>query len=100
MVTLHGLHGLFPFAPVVLNIPSIMSSGESGVVRGSGDSVKQAIIEELQNLLSSDTVVLQQAEKRNKQLQYTEGYGVYLAEIIMNQSHELPLRQIALDRSR
>ncbi|KAH8394106.1 hypothetical protein KR215_006821, partial [Drosophila sulfurigaster] len=67
-----------------------------GVVRGSGDSVKQAIIEELQNLLSSDTVVLQQAEKRNKQLQYTEGYGVYLAEIIMNQSHELPLRQIAI----
>ncbi|XP_062139391.1 importin-9-like [Drosophila sulfurigaster albostrigata] len=75
-----------------------MSSGESGVfvVRGSGDSVKQAIIEELQNLLSSDTVVLQQAEKRNMQLQYTEGYGVYLAEIIMNQSHELPLRQIAI----
>ncbi|XP_034118553.1 importin-9-like [Drosophila albomicans] len=75
-----------------------MSSGESGVgvVRGSGDSVKQAIIEELQNLLSSDTVVLQQAEKRNKQLQYIEGYGVYLAEIIMNQSHELPLRQIAI----
>ncbi|KAH8310718.1 hypothetical protein KR044_002749 [Drosophila immigrans] len=75
-----------------------MSNGESGVgvVRGSGDSVKQAIIEELQNLLSSDTLVLQQAEKRNKQLQYTEGYGVYLAEIIMNQSHELPLRQIAI----
>ncbi|KAI8045787.1 hypothetical protein M5D96_001976, partial [Drosophila gunungcola] len=61
-----------------------------------GDSVKQAIIEELQNLLSSDTGVLQQAEKRTKQLEYTEGYGVYLSEIIMNQAHELPLRQIAI----
>ncbi|KAH8313820.1 hypothetical protein KR067_012298 [Drosophila pandora] len=61
-----------------------------------GDSVKQAIIEELQNLLSSDTHVLQQAEKRTKQLEYTEGYGVYLSEIIMNQAHELPLRQIAI----
>lgn len=38
-----------------------------------GDSVKQAIIEELQNLLSSDTGVLQQTEKRIKQLEYTEG---------------------------
>jgi len=38
-----------------------------------GDSVKQAIIEELQNLLSSDTRVLQLAEKRTKQLEYTEG---------------------------
>ncbi|TDG52237.1 hypothetical protein AWZ03_001518 [Drosophila navojoa] len=75
-----------------------MSNAEVGIgaVRGGGDSVKQAIIEELQNLLSSDTTVLQQAEKRNKQLQYTEGYGVYLSEIIMNQSHELPLRQIAI----
>ncbi|KAH8381947.1 hypothetical protein KR009_001132 [Drosophila setifemur] len=61
-----------------------------------GDSVKLAIIEELQNLLSSDTTVLQQAEKRTKQLEYTEGYGVYLSEIIMNQAHELPLRQIAI----
>ncbi|EDW96917.1 importin-9 [Drosophila yakuba] len=61
-----------------------------------GDSVKQAIIEELQNLLSSDTGILQQAEKRTKQLEYTEGYGVYLSEIIMNQAHELPLRQIAI----
>ncbi|EDW38461.1 GL12000 [Drosophila persimilis] len=61
-----------------------------------GDSVKLAIIEELQNLLSSNTNVLQEAEKRTKQLEYTEGYGVYLSEIIMNQSHELPLRQIAI----
>ncbi|XP_032576185.1 importin-9 [Drosophila sechellia] len=61
-----------------------------------GDSVKQAIIEELQNLLSSNTGVLQQTEKRIKQLEYTEGYGVYLSEIIMNQAHELPLRQIAI----
>ncbi|XP_030375872.1 importin-9 [Scaptodrosophila lebanonensis] len=61
-----------------------------------GDSVKLAITEELQNLLSSNTNVLQHAEKRIKQLQYTEGYGVYLSEIIMNQSHELPLRLIAI----
>ncbi|KAH8414089.1 hypothetical protein KR222_005964 [Zaprionus bogoriensis] len=71
----------------------IVRSGGGG---GSGDSVKQAIVEELQNLLSSDTAVLKQAEKRNKQLQYTEGYGVYLSEIIMNQAHDLPLRQIAI----
>lgn len=72
-----------------------MSNSEVGVgaVRGGGDSVKQAIIEELQNLLSSDTTVLQQAEKRNKQLQYTEGMHanwranegvVYLMLIVLN----------------
>ncbi|XP_068156028.1 importin-9 [Drosophila tropicalis] len=61
-----------------------------------GDSVKQAIIEDLHNLLSPDTSTLQQAERRIKQLEFTEGYGVYLSEIIMNQSQELPLRQIAI----
>lgn len=61
-----------------------MSNVEGGVgivrggVGGSGDSVKQAIVEELQNLLSSDTTVLKLAEKRNKQLQYTEGMDAIL----------------------
>ncbi|XP_036335819.1 importin-9 [Rhagoletis pomonella] len=61
----------------------------------NADSVKQALFEELQNLLSSETNVLQSAEQRIKHLEYTEGYGVYLSELIMNQSFELPLRQIA-----
>uniref|UniRef100_A0A034VML9 Importin-9 n=1 Tax=Bactrocera dorsalis TaxID=27457 RepID=A0A034VML9_BACDO len=61
----------------------------------NADSVKQALFEELQNLLSSDTSVLQSAEQKIKHLEYTEGYGVYLSELIMNQSFDLPLRQIA-----
>ncbi|XP_067615807.1 importin-9 [Eurosta solidaginis] len=61
----------------------------------NADSVKQALFEELQNLLSSETCVLQLAEQKIKHLEYTEGYGVYLSELIMNQSFDLPLRQIA-----
>ncbi|XP_023299361.2 importin-9 [Lucilia cuprina] len=61
----------------------------------NAESVKQALFEELQNLLSSETNVRQSAEQRMKQLEFTEGYGVYLSELIMNQSFDLPLRQIA-----
>lgn len=39
----------------------------------NADSVKQALFEELQNLLSSDTSVLQSAEQKIKHLEYTEG---------------------------
>ena len=39
----------------------------------NSDTVKQALFEELQNLLSSDTNVLQAAENRMKQLEFTEG---------------------------
>ncbi|CAD7093271.1 unnamed protein product [Hermetia illucens] len=61
----------------------------------NADSIKQALLEELQNILSSDTATRTSAEGRMKQLEFTEGYGVYLAEIIMNQSFELCLRQLA-----
>ncbi|XP_037952610.1 importin-9 [Teleopsis dalmanni] len=61
----------------------------------NADSIRQALLEELQNLLTSDTAALQRAEARIKQLEYTDGYGIYLSELIMNQALELPLRQIA-----
>uniref|UniRef100_A0A1A9UF49 Importin N-terminal domain-containing protein n=1 Tax=Glossina austeni TaxID=7395 RepID=A0A1A9UF49_GLOAU len=61
----------------------------------NAESVKQTLLEELQNLLSSETRIRQSAEQRMKQLEFTEGYGVYLSELIMNQSFDLPLRQIA-----
>lgn len=61
----------------------------------NADSIKQALYEELQNILSPNTGVRQAAEEHIKQLEYTEGYGVYLAEFTMNQSFDLGLRQLA-----
>lgn len=61
----------------------------------SGESIKLALYEELQNILSPNTQIRQAAEERMKQLEITEGYGVFLAEIIMNQSFDLALRQLA-----
>lgn len=84
----------------------------------SNDPIKQAICEELLNLLSPIKEVRTEAEEHMKQLEITEGthnhthniekllpksiifstflgYGVFLAEIIMNQSFDLPLRQLA-----
>lgn len=91
----------------------------------SGESIKQALYEELQNILSPDKVIRTGAESRMKHLEFTEGinfndifplpnssrnliilfllflslnflgYGVYLAEFIMNQSFDLALRQLA-----
>ncbi|XP_055903747.1 importin-9 [Eupeodes corollae] len=61
----------------------------------NADSIKQALFEELQNILSSETSIRVSAEGRMKQLEFTEGYGVYLSELIMNQSFELSLRQMA-----
>lgn len=39
----------------------------------SGDSVKQALFEELQNLLNADKGIRTNAEGRIKQLEFTEG---------------------------
>lgn len=94
----------------------------------SGESIKQALYEELQNILSPDKETRVGAEGKMKHLEITEGtfkssstaqnqcrfkrsyflkiisffccpqflgYGVYLAEIIMNQSFEMALRQLA-----
>lgn len=54
-----------------------------------------ALYEELQNLLSPDTAIRTAAEARIKQLEYTDAYGVYLVELIMNQSFDMALRQLA-----
>lgn len=54
-----------------------------------------AVYEELANLLSPVTSIRTTAEERMKQLEFTDGYGVYLAECIMNQSFDLSLRQLA-----
>lgn len=50
----------------------------------NADSVKQALFEELQNLLSSDTSVLQSAEKKIKHLEYTEGTWNLLITITLS----------------
>lgn len=41
----------------------------------SGESIKQALFEELQNILNPNTEVRVAAEGRMKQLEYTEGCG-------------------------
>lgn len=43
----------------------------------SGDSIKQALYEELQNILNPNTEVRVAAEGRMKQLEYTEGCDVF-----------------------
>lgn len=42
----------------------------------SGESVKQALFEELQNLLNADKDIRTNAEGRIKQLEFTEGESV------------------------
>lgn len=61
----------------------------------NADLIKQAMFEELQKILNPDGDIRRQAEERLAQLKYTEGYGVYLAEITINQNLDLPLRQLA-----
>lgn len=82
----------------------------------SGETIKQALYKELQNVLSPDKDIRTSAESRMKHLEFTEGmdlhdsrsdelqtaqtdlllgYGVYLAEFIMNQSFDIALRQLA-----
>lgn len=61
----------------------------------NADSIKIALFEELQNILSSESNLRTAAEERLKQLKFTEGYGVYLAEITVNDPFDLALRQLA-----
>lgn len=61
----------------------------------NADLIKQAMFEELQKILNPDGDIRRQAEERLAQLKYTEGYGIYLAEITVNQSLDLALRQLA-----
>ena len=61
----------------------------------NNDCIKQALYEELQNVLNPNAEIRMAAEKRIKHLEFTEGYGVYLAECIMNQSFDLGIRQLA-----
>lgn len=42
----------------------------------SGESVKQALFEELQNILSADTNIRTSAEGRIKHLEFTEGMPI------------------------
>lgn len=61
----------------------------------NADLIKQAMFEELQKILNPDGDIRRQAEERLAQLKYTEGYGIYLAEITINQNLDLSLRQLA-----
>lgn len=42
----------------------------------NSDSIKQALFEELQNILSANTEVRQAAEEHIKQLEFTEGIQI------------------------
>lgn len=77
------------------------------------EAIKIALFEELQKILSADTAIRKKAEERLRQLQFagkwggllhlselreiffSDGYGVYLAEIIVNQNLDLALRQLS-----
>ncbi|XP_055531651.1 importin-9 isoform X2 [Wyeomyia smithii] len=61
----------------------------------NADLIKQAMFEELQNVLNADGEIRRQAEERLAQLKFTEGYGIYLAEITVNQTLNLAFRQLA-----
>ncbi|XP_039450707.1 importin-9-like isoform X2 [Culex pipiens pallens] len=61
----------------------------------NADLIKQAMFEELQKILNPNGEIRRNAEERLAQLKYTEGYGIYLAEITINQSLDLALRQLA-----
>lgn len=84
------------------------------VVFQYGEAVKQALSEKLQHILSPNNEIREAAEKDMKHLEVTEGlsdtfltslfdftkfnylgYGVFLAEIIMNQSFDTATRQLA-----
>lgn len=49
----------------------------------SGDSIKQALYEELQNILNPNTEVRVAAEGRMKQLEYTEGCTLSVNQCII-----------------
>ncbi|XP_055594420.1 importin-9 isoform X2 [Uranotaenia lowii] len=61
----------------------------------NADLIRQAMFEELEKILNPDGDIRRQAEERLAQLKYTEGYGIYLAEITINQNLALALRQLA-----
>ncbi|XP_058460644.1 importin-9 isoform X2 [Malaya genurostris] len=61
----------------------------------NADLIKQAMFEELQKILNPDGEIRRQAEERLAQLKFTEGYGIYLAEITINQNLDLSFRQLA-----
>ncbi|XP_053689715.1 importin-9-like isoform X2 [Sabethes cyaneus] len=61
----------------------------------NADLIKQAMFEELQKILNPDGETRRQAEERLAQLKFTEGYGIYLAEITVNQTLDLAFRQLA-----
>ncbi|CRK97027.1 CLUMA_CG010304, isoform A [Clunio marinus] len=56
------------------------------------DPIKQAIYDELSIILKQPG---QKAEERLKQLKFTEGYGIYLAELTLDESLDLGLRQLS-----
>ncbi|XP_052872556.1 importin-9 [Anopheles cruzii] len=61
----------------------------------NSDVVKQAMFEELEKILSSDSEQLKSAEARLAQLKFTEWYGVILAEFTIEQQMDIGIRQLA-----
>uniref|UniRef100_A0A336MGN8 CSON015154 protein n=1 Tax=Culicoides sonorensis TaxID=179676 RepID=A0A336MGN8_CULSO len=59
------------------------------------DAIKLALFDELQKILSPDHNIRTKAEERLNQMKVTDGYGVYLAEMILDTGLDLGLRQLA-----
>ncbi|KAF2359254.1 Exportin-1/Importin-beta-like [Trinorchestia longiramus] len=58
-------------------------------------NLKEALIETLQNILSPQSAIRQQAEEHIKVLKVTEEFGVHLAEVALDSNGNLPVRQLA-----
>ncbi|XP_073252649.1 importin-9-like [Porites lutea] len=58
-------------------------------------SLKQALIESLSAILSSDQQARQMAEEQLKLLEVTEEFGVHLAELTVDRTGALAIRQLA-----
>lgn len=64
----------------------------SGDVQGS---LKEALYETLNGILSSHQETRQAAEQRIQALEVTEEFGVHLTEFVVDQNGLLPIRQLA-----
>ena len=58
-------------------------------------SLKAATLDTLCGLLSPTRATRQQAEEQVKALEVTDEFGVCLCELVLQDSHQLPVRQLA-----
>lgn len=75
------LFSFFAFIQMKLNS---LNTGAMALAFQSGEAVKQALFEQLQNLLNADKDIRTNAEGRIKQLEFTEGKNVKKRRMIMS----------------